>query len=131
MPIVLAEQQACLNQGPWPHLHVTSPRLPHARKAVWFTMATVIGAISAFVDSIDSHIILQMIRESKTASSSILRTTENIVVVRCCIYAHYGSFQSPYLHHIKVASNSLSEDARICWIVSVELSKFEFKICVK
>ena len=36
------------------------------RKAVWFTTATVIGAISAFVDSIDSqHIILRMIRESK------------------------------------------------------------------
>ena len=38
----------------------------NARKAVWFTTATVIGAISAFVDSIDSHIILQMIRESKS-----------------------------------------------------------------
>ena len=37
----------------------------NAHKAVWFTKATVIGAISAFVDSIDSHIILQMIRESK------------------------------------------------------------------
>ena len=33
----------------------------NARKAVWFTTATVIGAISAFVDSIDSHIILRMI----------------------------------------------------------------------
>ena len=30
----------------------------NARKAVWFTTATVIGAISAFVDGIDSHIIL-------------------------------------------------------------------------
>ena len=38
-----------------------------ARKAVWFTKATVIGATSAFVDSINSHIILQMIRESKMA----------------------------------------------------------------
>ena len=37
----------------------------NARKAVWFTKATVIGAISAFVDGIDSHIILRMIRESK------------------------------------------------------------------
>ena len=37
----------------------------NARKAVWFTTATMIGAISAFVDSIDSHIILRMIRESK------------------------------------------------------------------
>ena len=37
----------------------------NARKAVWFTEATVIGAISALVDSIDSHIILRMIRESK------------------------------------------------------------------
>ena len=27
----------------------------NARKAVWFTKAAVIGAISAFVDSIDSH----------------------------------------------------------------------------
>ena len=50
-----------------------SPRVPvclkekhNARKAVWFTTATVIGAISAFVDNIDSHIILRMIRESKT-----------------------------------------------------------------
>ena len=40
----------------------------NARKAVWFTMATVIGAISAFVDRIDSHIILRMIRESKMES---------------------------------------------------------------
>ena len=38
----------------------------NARKAAWFTTATVIGAISAFVDRIDSHIILPMIRESKT-----------------------------------------------------------------
>ena len=37
----------------------------NARKAVWFTTATVIGASSAFVDSIDSQIILRMIRESK------------------------------------------------------------------
>ena len=37
----------------------------NACKAAWFTMATVIGAISAFVDSIDSHIILRMIPESK------------------------------------------------------------------
>ena len=37
----------------------------NARKAVWFTKATVIGAISAFVDGIDSHIILRIIRESK------------------------------------------------------------------
>ena len=37
----------------------------NARKAVWFTKATVIGAISAFVDSIDSHIILQMTYEPK------------------------------------------------------------------
>ena len=37
----------------------------NARKAVWLTKATVIGAISALVDSIDSHIILWMIRESK------------------------------------------------------------------
>ena len=36
----------------------------NARKAVWFTKATAIGAISAFVDSKDSHIILRMIRES-------------------------------------------------------------------
>ena len=37
----------------------------NARKAVWFTKATLIGGISVFVDSTDSHIILQMIRESK------------------------------------------------------------------
>ena len=40
----------------------------NARKAVWFNMlskATVIGAISALVDSIDSHIIVRMIRQSK------------------------------------------------------------------
>ena len=41
----------------------------NARKAAWFTMATVIGAISAFVDRIDSHIILRMIRESKMTRS--------------------------------------------------------------
>ena len=38
----------------------------NVRKGVWFTKATVLGAISAFVDSIDSHIILRMICESKT-----------------------------------------------------------------
>ena len=37
----------------------------NAHKAVWFTKATLIVAISAFVDSINSHIILQIIRESK------------------------------------------------------------------
>ena len=41
----------------------------NAHKAAWFTTATVIGAISAFVDSIDSHIILRMIRESKMTRS--------------------------------------------------------------
>ena len=43
----------------------------NARKAVWFTKATVIGAISAFVDSIDSHIILRMIRESKNDTNEV------------------------------------------------------------
>ena len=37
----------------------------NAHKAVWFAKATVIGAISAFVDGIDSHIILRMIPEAK------------------------------------------------------------------
>ena len=45
----------------------------NARKAVWFTKATVIGVISAFVDSIDSHIILRMIRES--IKKSLLQNT--------------------------------------------------------
>ena len=45
-------------------------RLPRARKAVWFTTATVIGAISAFVDRLDSHIILRMICESKMQDSA-------------------------------------------------------------
>ena len=38
----------------------------NAGKAVWFTMATVKWSnFCIFVDSIDSHIILRMIRESK------------------------------------------------------------------
>ena len=44
----------------------------NARKAVWFTTATVIGAISAFVDSIDSHIILRMICESKMLHTNLI-----------------------------------------------------------
>ena len=41
----------------------------NARKAVWFTKATVHWSnFCIFVDSIDSQIILRMIRESKRAS---------------------------------------------------------------
>ena len=43
----------------------------NARKAVWFTKATVAGAISAFVDSIDSHIILRMIHELKRVVADV------------------------------------------------------------
>ena len=66
----------------------------NARKAVWFTKAAVIGAISAFVDGIDSHIILRMILESKIKTclfvSSIPLLTENMIKAvhsdaSCCI----------------------------------------------
>ena len=53
----------------------------YARKEAWFTTATVIGAISAFVDSIDSHIILRMICESKTDQCKIF----NYTIVLYCI----------------------------------------------
>ena len=54
----------------------------NARKAVWFTTATVIGAISAFVDSIDSHIILRMIRESKISTGVSKKAPDNVFIIK-------------------------------------------------
>ena len=59
-----------------PVLQVCLKEKHNAHKAVWFTTATVIGAISAFVDSIDSHIILRMIRESKNRGSAKIGTSQ-------------------------------------------------------
>ena len=54
------------------YVPVCSKKKNNARKAVWFTKATVHWSnLCIFVDSIDSQMILRMIRESMRASELV------------------------------------------------------------
>ena len=70
----------------------------NARKAVWFTKATVAGAISAFADSIDSHFILRISVSQKRYGTEILCTgfsdPQNIILLSVVLMNSYSCFKS-------------------------------------
>ena len=106
-----------------PGVPVCLKKKHNARKAVWFTLATVHWSnFSIFVDSIDSQIILQMICESKTTTSVL------------ALFCYYGdiildSFLIWVVQALDILVNFIRENETFLfyfeWWVSEE---YEYKI---